>query len=1088
MKIIYGRAGTGKSEYVFNHIKNSTDNTKKYIITPEQFSFTAEKRLLETLPEKATTNVEVLSFERMAYKVIKETIPSQLKNIGKSGKSMIVFSALEKHKNELKFLGNSLENVDLIITQITEFKKHNITIEKLEEQKNNIKDLYLKAKLNDMLIMYKELEKRIDTSFIDENDLLNILSENIEKSKLFNNAIIYLDEFAGFTKQEYQVIEKINKIAKELYITICTDDLPVLKKPEADVFYDNKQSIQSLCNLIDIDKNKQIKLEKNFRFKNKELEHLEKNIFETPYKVYNEEVKNIKLYLAENRYSEIDYVAGEIIKLVRDNNYRYQDIAVITNNIEVYASLCKVIFREYGIPVFIDEKKDITQNIVIKYVLSIIEILAKNWSYESVFNYLKTGLVPINNLFELENYCLKWGIQGKKWYEEKWNYEDYNFDEEREIIVKPLLELKEALKGKKTVRQISKKIFEFLKQNLLENDNVKYYIQEENIEAINLVFDELNEIVELFGEEYISFEEYLKLLTVGISCKELGQIPQTIDKVTMGDVNRSKTHKVKVVFIIGVNDGEYPSKLKSEGFLNDKDRDKLKNEGFELAKGTKEKLYEENYNIYKAFSTAEEKLYISYASSNSDGDALRKSLLISKLQRIFTQLKEESMKEDEIVTKEVTFAKLLNNLNNENWIEVYSWFKNNDSSKLEKAIKGIKYNNLPEKLNIDNVRKLYGTQLRTSVSKLEKYQTCPFSYYLMYGLKLSEKEKFEIKPIDTGTFMHNVLDEFFKEAMDKNIDIKSIDDEDIEKIVNEIVNDRLLMNKKFTLSQKYLNLVQRLKRTIIVSLKYIIESLKESDFEVLGTEVSFGKPNSNNKEVYPPIEIQLDNGNKAVIEGKIDRIDIAKLPNGKYVRIIDYKSSQVDIDLNKVVAGLQLQLLTYVDVVCENEDVLPAGALYFTLMDSVNAKKKMSKEEMVNWLRQNFMMKGLILADIQVIKAMDNKLEEGKSTKIPVSINSTGDIDYKKSKTLKREEFEKIQLYSKKIIKQIAREILNGDINIRPYYNTNGKKTACKWCNFKSICQFNTKFKNNNYNFIQNKNRDENLEIIKNDFLENTKK
>ena len=665
MKIIYGRAGTGKSEYIFNHIKDS--NEKAYIITPEQFSFTAEKRLLESLPQNATTNVEVLSFERMAHRVIQETIPGNYKSIGKSGKSMIIFRAIEKNKKDLKFLANSMENVDLIITQITEFKKHNITIDMLEKQVENTKDKYLQAKLNDMLIMYKELENKIETSFIDENNILTLLAENIEKSHLFDKAVFYLDEFAGFTKQEYDVIEKLNRIAKEIYITVCTDSLDITKKPENDIFYDNKQTVKTLFDMFKLKKEEQICLDTKYRFKSKESKHLEENIFATSYKTYNEEVKDINLYLAENRYFEIDYVAGQIIKLVRDKGYRYKDIAIISNNIETYSALCKAIFREYGIPIFIDEKKDITQNVVIKFVLSIIEILANNWTYESVFNYLKTGLVPIDNIFELENYCLKWGIRGNKWYSEKWNYEDNNFEKEQEIITKPLIGLKQEFSGRKTVREISKKLYKFLNNNLLntENEIINHFLtMEENIEAINLVFEELNEIVDIFGDESITFEDYLKLLNVGITCKELGQIPQTIDKVILGDVNRSKTHKVKAVFIIGVNDGVFPSQISSEGFLNDADRDNLKQEGFELAKGTKEKMYEENFNIYKAFSTAEEKVYVTYPSSDSDGNALRKSLIISKLQNVFLNLKEQSNNLDEILTKDITFTKLLSNIDN----------------------------------------------------------------------------------------------------------------------------------------------------------------------------------------------------------------------------------------------------------------------------------------------------------------------------------------------------------------------------------------------------------------------------------------
>ncbi len=1069
MKIIYGVSGTGKSEYIFNQVKE-TASDKVYIITPEQFSFTAEKRLIDSMDKGATLKCEVLSFERMAYRVIKECIGDNLKTIGKSGKSEIIFDAIVNNQKELKFLGKTQENVDTILTQLTELKKHNISIDLLEKQKEKTTDEYLKAKLDDVLIMYKSLEEGIGENYLDENDLLTILASNLKQSHLFDNAIFYIDEFAGFTKQEYEVIAELNKIAKEVYITVCTDDLKVIKSPESDIFYDNKQTVQTLCQIANIDKENQIKLDNRYRFKNEELAHLEKNLYAVPYTIYNKDVKNIKLYLAENKYSEIEHIANNIVKLVRDEGYRYKDIAVICNDIEGYSSLCKAIFAEYEIPVFIDTKKELAQNQLIKYVLSIFEIFTKNWSYEAVFNYIKTGFLKIDRIYELENYCLKWGIKGSKWYSEKWNYEksekNDNFQLEQEKIINPLLELKENLKQAKTVEEISNQLSNFLKEQIVLED-----MTEEMVEALEIIYEVLEEICNLFKGKKITTEYFSMLLKTGLASKELGQIPQTQDKVIVGDVNRSRTHKVKTVFIIGVNDGVFPSVMSQEGFFNDKDRQNLKEQGFELAKGTKEKMYEENFNIYKAFTTAEEKLFISYPASDFDGNSLRKSLVISKLKKIFPNLKEESGEQDEVLTKTITFSKLINNLENKDWNEVYEWYKNNEKEKLDLAIAGLNYTNVPEKLDREAIKKLYGENLRTSISRLETYRACPFSYFLEYGLKLSDKEKLNIKPVDTGSFMHKVIDEFFKQAKD----IKNIEEDEIKTLLDSIIEEELSNSGKFMLTAKYRILVQRLKKVISLSVKYIIESLKNSEFNVLGTEITFGKGEN------PPIEIKLEDGRKVLIEGKIDRVDIAKLPNGEYIRIIDYKTSPKYIDLNQVTAGLQLQLITYVDAVCENnKNAFPAGALYFALLEPKNLKniRGLNESEIENLIKENYRMEGLVLADTNVIKAMDSNLKEGKSNVIPVTLNKSGEITYSKSDTVTREEFDKLQKYTKKIIKQISKEMLDGRIDLKPYYTISGKLTPCRYCKYKSICQFNPKFKGNDYKYIQNKPKQEILDEI----------
>ena len=1070
MKIIYGRSGSGKSEYIYNKIKKEKNNKiKTYIITPEQFSFTAEKKLLDTLEEGATTNVEVLSFERMAYRVIKETVGENTKNLIKSSKAIIISSLLEEYQKNFNFLSKNMENVDMILTQITEFKKHNITVEMLEKQIEETKDTYLKLKLTDMYLIYSKYQEKIQEEYIDENDLLLYLAENIEKSHLFDNSIFYIDEFAGFTKQEYTVLESILKIAKDVYITVCTDDLRVIKSPEVDIFYDNKQTIQSLKQIGEIDE--EIFLDKQYRFKNDELKHLEKNIFAIPYTIYEKNVENISLTMAKNQYEEIENVARKIYNLVRDNNYRYRDIGIITKNLEEYSSLCKAIFSEYDIPVFIDEEKDITQDIFIKYVLSILDIFAKNWSYEAVFNYLKTGIVKIDKIYELENYCLKWNIKGKKWYEKPWDFdEDKSFIEIQKNIITPLLELKNNLNGVKTAEKISKELYNFILKNTNED--------EIESESYNAVIDVLDEIADIFKDEKMNFETYIKLLKTGISYKEIGQIPQTQDKVTVGDVNRSKTHKIKAIFIIGVNDGTFPSVPSSEGFFNDKDREFLKNEGLELAKGTLEKMYEENFNIYKAFSTAEEKVYISYPAADIEDKPLRRSTMISKLKKIFPKLKEEvyNFSTNEIYNKNVTFSNLLANINNiqGKWHEIYSWYKNNPKwlNKLNNALDGLDYTNVPEKINKENVKRLYGDTLHTTVSRLESYRSCSFAYYLKYGLKLSDKEKMDIKPIDTGSFMHEVIDRFFK----KVDNIKTISEEEMKKALDEIIEDELSLPKNyiFTATAKFRTLVIRLKKVIYLSMKYIIQSLKYSEFDVLQTELEFG----NNS--YPPIEMTLDNGKKISITGKIDRIDIAKTPNGKYIRIIDYKSSSKDIELNKVIAGLQLQLLTYVDAIVQKENVEPAGALYFTLLEPklAGASKSMTKEEIEEIIKKNYKMNGLVLADVNVIKMMDTTLESGKSDIIPVSLNDSGEINYKNSKTVTREEFENLQKYTIKIIKQISKEIFDGEINLKPYYMVNGKKTPCSYCEYKSICQFNPRMKGNNYFYVGNKPRQEILDEL----------
>lgn len=1113
LRIIYGKSGTGKSTYIFNEIASRIKNgeSKIYIITPEQFSFTAEKKLLDTIKNSSVISAEVLTFARMAYRVLKETGSSNLADLSSSGKSMLIYNILSKEKDNLKFIGKSSENIDMIGTQITEFKKHGITPENLKNVMGSTEDKYLKSKLNDMFSVYQKYSDELSSKYIDENDNLTLLAERLELIHDFDGATIYIDEFVGFTMQEYEIIKKLMKVANEVKITVCSDDITLSENTDTDIFYSNKNTLNRLFNLAkseNIQIEKSVLLDNEFRFKSPELKHLEENIYAFPYKKYTGGVENIELFLAKNQYSEIEEVGKKIVKLVRDKDYRYKDISVITKDLEGYSNLCKVIFAKYNIPVFIDEKKDLSQNLLVQYILSFINIFSKNWSANSVLEYIKTDLIDEVDEFDiwkLENYVIRWGIKGSKWYNGDWVfYEETEEEQEkilhiREKIIKPLLSFREDLTRQKTIEDITKRLYQFLIENkidykignkIAELEKMGELEKAKEYEAsYRIIMDVLDDMVSVLGDEKVSFEKYAEILKVGLGNSGLGKIPGTQDEVIVGDVDRSRSHKVKTVFIIGVNDGMFPNVNKNEGFFNDKDRELLKQNGAELAKGTLEKLYDDNFNIYKAFSTAEEKIYLSYSSSDLEGKSLRPSILINRIKKIFQKLEEQSdviKTQSDVITQMNTFEELLHKLSEfrdgeeieEEWFRIYNYYANNEEwkEKLRNSLMALNYDIEPEKINQDNVNKLYGDTLKTSISRLEQYKSCPFSYYLKYGLNLSERQEFKVQALDTGSFMHDVIDCFFDKMQERNIKVKELEQEDIEQIVDEIVNEKLELKRNYIFSSipRYIVLANRLRKVIKRSMKYIIDSLKYSDFDVMGHEVEF----KNGKE-YPAIQISLDNGRKVEVIGKIDRVDIAKTPDGKYIRIIDYKSSAKDINLNEVVAGLQIQLLTYLDAVCNIDDLIPAGALYFNLIDpSVKATKQLDDIKLQDEIRKQFKMKGLILADVDIVKKMDNTLEAGNSNIIPAYINKDGNLANRAS-TITRQQFENLQKYTNKIIKQISNEILTGDIGVRPYYKLNQGKTPCEYCKYKSICNFNTGICKKEYNYIGNESKEYILERIK---------
>ena len=1117
LRIIYGKSGSGKSEYCFSEISKIIEKEKKiYIITPEQFSFTAERKLMDILKEQATINAEVITLSRMAYRVMAEIGGNNQTHLSKCGKSMLIYSILNTYKKEFKFLGKTDENIDLSMRTITEFKKHNVTMEDLKEETTKTEDEYLKNKLKDMLFIYEKFEEKIQDNYIEETDLLTILAENLDKVDLVKDSIIYIDEFAGFTTQEYDVIKQMINLAKQVNITICVDDLDTNTNPDTDIYYSNKITVRKLQDLaeennFDIE---EIELKNVYRFKTKELKHLSENLYNIKSTKYAENVENIQLFLAQNEYSEVEEVAKKINKLVREENKKYKQISIITQNMDKYSSLVRVIFDQYNIPVFIDEKRDLNQNVIVQYLLSILDVLNRNFTSETVFSYIKLGFSGIEDeeIFKLENYCTKWGINLNKWKTDfKYELDDENkkndvirLNEIRKQIIEPLVNLQKEIRREKTAKNITRLLYEFIQnQNIEEKINQKMNelqaigkidLMNEYKESYQIILDVLDEIVLIFGEDKVTIDQYQKILKTGLKNSGLGKIPGTADQVILGDVDRSRSHKVDVVFIIGLNDGVFPRVNKDEGFLNDEDREFLKQDGIELAKGTIEQLYEDKFNIYKAFTTAEKQLYLSYSSSDKDGKSLRPSILINQIKKLYPKLQEKSdiiQKNYEIINKTITYQELIENIaklkKNEDipkiWYEIYKYYKSQEkwNTILEQDLEGINYTNIPQEIEKQNIDKLYGNNLKTSISKLETYRRCPFSYYLQYGLKLKEKEELKIQTFNTGSLMHETIDQFFEYVRSEGLELADITEEQILEIVSNIIDENLNLSKNFifTATAKYKVLVKRLKKIVSKALKYIIQTIIYSDFSIEGTEVEFAE-----KGKYKPIILELEDGKKIEITGKIDRIDTSKKEDGKYLRIIDYKSSAKNIDLNEVYAGLQIQLLTYTDAICKQEDIIPAGIFYFSLLEQmVKADKRIDEDEIEEIIRKNFKMKGLIVADVKIIKMNDNSLQSGSSKIVPAAITASGGVNEKWTNGVKQEEFKILQDYIYKTIRDISKEILKGKIDLKPYYKKG--KTPCEYCNYKAICGFNPRLKDNNYNYIDQKSKDDILIKMKKNSQDN---
>ena len=1128
LRLIYGRSGSGKTRFCLNEIKSKLTedvNIPLVLLVPEQFTFQAERDLINILKTGGILKTEVLSFRRLAFRVFNDVGGITFPHIHSAGKCMIIYNILDKLHDSFKVFTKSAECkgfANTISKLITEMKRYNVTPLDLELAIRSLQpDNPLKDKLTELNAVYSEFETALSERYRDSDDDLTLASEKLIHTDIYDNAEIWIDGFSGFTPQEYMIIEQLLKKVKRINICFCTDELQRRPNSEGvDIFLPVKKAYSKLENIakknsIILDTPIHLNEKPVVRFRqSSELSHLERNFNEYPHKLYNGVTKDIELFASANIFTEIESTARDILKLCRDFDMRFRDILVVSRNLTSYEKLIEVIFTEYDIPCFIDTKTEVTNHPLVRLILSMLDIFIENWSYNAVFSYLKSGMTGIDreNIDIIENYVLACGIRGNMWTKDAvWNLNPEFFPSERDDdakilmleqidairmdISKPLLDFRKKTKGRKTAAEICTAMFDFL-CNLgvperIETEinkfkkNGELTLANEYSQIWNIMMEVFDQTVEVMGDQTFGIERFSNILKVGLEEYKIGLIPASIDQVLVGSVERSKSHEIKALFILGANDGVFPSSTNEEGVLSDRERSLLSDVGVELASDTKTKSFDEQYLVYKALTTAEKYLKISWPIADPDGRALRPSIIVSRIKKIFPNVSESNNiidvmpqhQEMELVSAKIpTFNSLICALRQKSdgletdamWKNVYHWYCKNDEWKQKcfNILSSFSYSNIATPLNNSTVKKLYGETLYSSVSKLEKYTSCPFAFFVQYGLGAKARKTFNLTPPDVGTFMHNVIERFSQQiAMEHHtvLSWRTLDREWCDLKVSEIVNDilRKMNGSGIASSKRYTTLTKRLKRVISRSVWLIAEHIKVGAFNPVDYEVDF-----SDRGKYPPITIEIDSGRTVKLTGRIDRVDSMPSENGTYLRIIDYKSGYKDFNLADVYYGLQLQLITYMDAIWtqngENE-YLPGGMLYFKIDDPIIRQNgKIDPEQIEDSIMKQFKMRGLLLADVKLIKSMDSTIQ-GPSVVIPATLNK-GDLLGKNSSVASLEQFKLLRNYINRLLKNVCTELLDGNVEIRPYKRKT--ETSCKYCEFLSVCQFDTGMKDNSFKLL----------------------
>jgi len=1140
LRFIYGRSGSGKTRFCLSEIKSklAAGGTQPLILlVPEQFTFQAERDLIAELGKGGILKTEVLSFRRLAYRIFNEVGGITHPHIQPAGKCMILYRILDKMRDSFQVFSKTIDRqgfINALFNLITEFKNYSVAPEDLESVCKGLDEGNpLKDKLTELAKVYALFEKSLEERYRDPDDDLALAAKKLESASLYDGAEIWIDGFSGFTHQEYEIIGQLMKKAHRINISFCTDCLEVKGVfCDTDIFSPIKTAARKLVKMagengITVEPDVFLNNDTLFRFSNSpELSHLERYMYAYPYKTYDEKTQDISLFSSANIFSEIEACARDIISLCRDRGMRYRDIAVVTGNLADYERLIETVFAEYGIPYFIDRKVGIVNHPLVRMIMSMLDIFIENWSYEAVFRYLKTGLTGIGQdcIDRLENYVLACGIRGSRWTEEQeWRMvpgfvpTEKNLEEEGEMIedinriraqvVMPLMEFRRNTRGRKKASDFCTSLYDFLctlKVPERIEDSIERFRRDGNLslaneysQVWNIVMEVFDQMVEVMGDETFGIERFANILKIGFDQYKIGLIPASLDQVLVGTIERSRSHEIKAMYILGANDGVFPPQTVEESILSDRDRATLNNSGIELASDARTRVFDGQYLVYRALTIAGNYLRVSWPIADHEGRALRPSLVVYRLRRLFPAITESSniltydtvSDEMELLSCSApAFKSMVSALRQKAdgkeispvWQITYRWFLAQEDWKQRcHAVRtAFQYKNLAQPISRDKIAALYGEPAVSSVSRLERYTACPFAFYVQYVLGAKEREIYSLRPPDVGIFMHAVIEKFSKLVSKGEISWRTMSREWCDAKVSEIVDEMLEKMQKsgVAASKRYTVLTARLKRVMARAVWIIAEHIRRSSFNPIAYEVGFGE---NSK--FPPIVIELDSGEKIFLTGRIDRLDALKTEDGTFLRIVDYKSGSKDFKLADVFYGLQIQLITYLDAIWENGDkdigepMLPGGMLYFKIDDPiVRGNGKMSGEEIEKAIMKQLRMKGLLLADVKLIRNMDNSID-GTSIIIPATINKSGDLG-KNTSAATLEQFKLLRKYVRRLLRDLCDEIMNGNVSIKPYKKKG--TTSCKFCNFSAVCQFDTAMKENSFRILYDKSTDEVWELM----------
>ena len=1095
LKFIFGPSGSGKSYTLYRHIiEESTEHPEQnyIVLVPEQFTLQTQKDLVAKHPSHGIMNIDVLSFARLAYRVFEETGGGNLPVLDDEGKNLILRKIAGDHEKDLKVLKGNMKKpgyISEVKSVISEFTQYDIGEEEIFRVMETVgQDSGLYYKLQDIMMLYRGFSEYLDKKYITKEELLDVLCREIPKSELLKNSTVVLDGFTGFTPVQNRLLRELMRQCSRVIVTVMMDERedPFFFRHPYQLFALSKHMVTSL---VEIAKDEKIILEDPeyryekpiYRFReNDALFFLERNLFRGRQERYGKEQEAVSIIAARTPKEEAFAAAGRIRALVRKEGCRYRDIGVIVSNMDVYGDYLEQAFENYDIPVFMDHKRNILLNSFVEYIRSLLNMAESQFTYESVFRFLRTNLSGISyeDTCLMENYVIGLGIKGYKRWQGQWIKLLKGMDERelahlnhlRTVFVEKIDGLVFVLKQrKKTVKDITLALYDFMVKEELQL-KLKYQeeaflaegelaLAKEYAQVYRILMDLLDKFAELLGEEQVSLSEYCKLLEAGLSEARVGVIPPSVDQLVVGDVQRTRLKDVKALIFIGANDAYLPGTLLRTGLLSERDRERFKK--ISLAPGGKEQTYIQKFYLYMNLTKPSEKLYVSYSKVSPDGKSMRPAYLVQEIRKLYPLL---SVEDEEV--KELRGRELTNNMGidllikgfqegmftDSGWQELYTWYLKDPKQKerIERLLLAGYYRRPEDGLTEAAAKRLYGEDFEDSITRIERFSACAFAHFLTYGLGLKERKEFGFQAVDLGNICHGALERFSRKIEKERLSWTQITEDQRKQYIDESVEETIIDYGNHVLSSSERNkyMAMRIKSMLKRTVWALTKQLAAGDFVPLAYELRFGN-------------------------GKIDRIDTCVDEDKVYVKVMDYKTGSKSFDVVALYHGLQLQLMVYMDAALKKEgerypdkEAVPAGVFYYRINDPIVDKQE---EDIEAAVLKELKPDGIINLQDEVLAHLDRN-QTGESLAVPVKYNKNGSLS-RTSKAVPEEEFRLMMNHAMKKIESAHKEILKGETKAAPYRR--GTETGCDYCKYRHVCGFDLKVPGYHYRDIGKMSREE---------------